>query len=255
MRQCLALVAPVTRGNKVDSLTMTFTMSSSSTRHSCWMRNLAASFSGGMGTSIATLYLWYSLCSKSRNIFPCTVYGSGNVKQDSAGGKMWEQVRQDSSKHGWWLQGLHWQLLCSTLLLAYLCMLSLYTQIIVFSMSWHSPMQSHNVTSLVYCVHKWLIRATQDIYDTGQMKFQRGHDEFTMETQWLPSHIIQDYTDNTTTHKSHHVPLQWCRNLSQGIVYCYTTIPNSHHIQIHPQYDHSRNPSYRITTTTPVKVL
>ena len=86
IRQHLALVVHATRGNKVDSFTMTFTVRSSSTRHSCWPRNLAASFSGGMGMSISILYLWYSLCSKYRNIFPCTVYGSSNVKQDSMRG-------------------------------------------------------------------------------------------------------------------------------------------------------------------------
>ena len=96
MRQHLALVVLVARGIKVDSLTATFTVSSSSTSYSCQATNLAACFSGGVGTLIYTLYLRYSLCSEYRNIFTCTAYGSGNVKQDSAGGKMreWARARQ-----------------------------------------------------------------------------------------------------------------------------------------------------------------
>ena len=29
----------------------------------------------------------------NRTIFPCTIYTTGNVKEDSVGAKMWEQVR------------------------------------------------------------------------------------------------------------------------------------------------------------------
>ena len=60
MRQHLALVDPVTGGNEVDSLTVTFTVSSSSTSYSCQATNLAASFSGGMGKLI-TIVDFYTL--------------------------------------------------------------------------------------------------------------------------------------------------------------------------------------------------
>ena len=90
----MALVVPVlTRGNELDSLTVTFTVSSLSTSHSCQARNLAASFSGGLGKLISTLYSGYLLCSIYRIIFPLTVYASGSVKQGSAGAMMRERIR------------------------------------------------------------------------------------------------------------------------------------------------------------------
>ena len=78
----------------MDSHTMTSTVSCLSTSRSCRVRNLAASYNGGLGKLISTLCLGYSHCFKPRNIFPRTVYASGNVKADSVGAMIQEQVRE-----------------------------------------------------------------------------------------------------------------------------------------------------------------
>ena len=66
------------------------------------------------------------------------------------------------------------------------------------------PYAIKDVASLVYCVHNQFLRATWDIYDPGSMKSNRA---MATVTQWSLSHDKPDCTDNTTTHKSHHVPL------------------------------------------------